>query len=603
MAGHWWMPFARRGGSGAGVAPAPKRRGQASDGDTPSANLQTWQKQAWGYYKTLGEIHYGAGFYARMLSGIRIFIEERDATGEWVESTNESYVAQIERLENARGGMGALQASHGVLTFVQGESMLSCTLESLGEDFFGEPILSSEGKPFEEVWEMLSSAELSYSKQQKEYKRKRGINGKIETFPETDPDDPQPGTMMAYRFYHRDPEFSGMADSSMRAVLADCEELLLLKQSIRNTARNRGAGNGILMLPSSMGGQEVDQSDGTKVPKNAKMIYEALTAPIADEQSAHAVAPVIMFAPEGVTSQTAFHIDLRGAALYRETGLRDECIRRLAIGLDMPPEALMGTAGVNHWTAWQISDAAWTNHGAPVAREFVEQLTSALLAPVAREIGADPKDVRVWYDPTAVVEDPDRNRAAAEAHDRLAISDEAYREATGWEEDDAPTPEEWDKRAVVSGPKSNPGNPMKGEPKQGQASVVPHDPVTAGKVIGMAEACVLRCRELAGSRLRTRVNGNGAPANLRARIKSAPNAVVACRLGTDVRDECDPDALVAGAGQVFLSGMTRLGLEPGLAETLVRRVEEHSARTLFDEEPGDLPDEVLAICALTSMRI
>jgi hypothetical protein len=49
--------------------------------------------------------------------------------------------------------------------------------------------------------------------------------------------------------------------------------------------------------------------------------------------------------------------------------------------------------------------------------------------------------------------------------------------------------------------------------------------------------------------------------------------------------------------------MTRLGLEPSLAETLVRRVEEHAARTLFDEDPGLLPDEVLAICTLTSLRV
>src|SRR4029077_20523665 len=223
-----------------------------------------------------------------------------------------------------------------------------------------------------------------------------------ETIPETDPDDPQPGTMIAYRFYHRDPQFSGRADSSMRAVLADCEELLLLKQSIRNTARSRSAGAGVLILPSSMGGDEIDQGDGVMVPKNAKAIFDALTTPIANEQAASAVAPVILFAPPDTTAQTAFHIDLRGAALYRETGLRDECIRRIAIGLDMPPENLLGTAGVNHWTACQIDDAAWKNHGANVARELVEQLTSALISPLALQLGEDPRNVRIWYDPNDV---------------------------------------------------------------------------------------------------------------------------------------------------------------------------------------------------------
>jgi hypothetical protein len=591
----WRLPFARRGGSV--VAPPPARSGAKSD---DPGSLKDWQRQAWGYYKTLGEIHYGAGFYARMLSGVRLFVEQRDADGDWVEMEGESpLAAQLERLENARGGMSALQGSYGTLTFVQGESMLCCTLEGYGEDAYGEPLLGVDGEAYTEVWEMLSAAELTYSKGEKIYTRRRGGAGAGEKYQETDPEDPQPGTMIAYRFYHRDPEYSGLADSSMRAVLSDCEELLLLKQSIRNTARNRGAGNGVLVLPSSMGGDLIDTGDGVMVPKNAKAIFDALTAPIANEQAASAVSPLILFAPPDTTSSTAFHIDLRGAALYRETGLRDECIRRIAIGLDMPPENLLGTAGVNHWTAWQIDEAAWKNHGAPVARELVEQLTSALLKPVALDLGIDPHDIRVWYDATDVVEDPDRGHAAMDAHDRLIISDASARRDLGFDEDDAPGIQEWMARANI---KSR-GNVNVGEVAPEQAQPPVQASVTPERVIGMAEAAVLRCRELAGSRLRTRMQSNGTAPNLRARIKSAPNESVAWRLGADVRDECDPDSLVAGAGMVFLTGMRKLGLDPGLAESLVRRVEEHAARTLFDEDSGDLPDEVIGICALTSLRV
>lgn len=591
----WWMPFARAGRVGV-ASPPPARSG--AKGDAPGGSLREWQKLAWGYYKTLGEIHYACTFYARMLSGIRLYVEQRDAaTGEWVEVEGDSeYVQQLERLENARGGMAALQGSYGTLTFVQGESMLCVSLDGYGRDELGNPAVNAQGETYTETWEMLSAAELSYSQGDKMYTRRRG-GGSGEKIPETDPEDPQPGTMMAYRFYHRDPEFSGLADSSMRAVLSDCEELLLLKQAIRNTARNRGSGNGVLILPSSMGGDEVDMGDGVKVPKNAKAIFDALTAPIANENAASAVSPVILFAPPETTTQTAFHIDLRGAALYRETGLRDECIRRIAIGLDMPPENLLGTASANHWTAWQIDEAAWKNHGAPVARELVEQLTAALIRPLAIDNGDEPQDVRVWFDPTDVVEDPDRARAAMEAYDRITISGEAYRKETGWEEEDAPDDAEFEKRLRAAAKAPGAGNPVKGEPKQGQAAVTPE------RVIGMAEAAVLRCRELAGSRLRTQMQSNGTPANLRARIKSAQNVDVPHKLGEDIRDECSPDVLVAGAGNVFLQGMRSLGLEPGLAETLVRRVEEHAARTLFDEDPGELPDEVLAICALTSMRV
>jgi hypothetical protein len=575
----WWSVFATS--RGVAVAAPPKRRHEE---ETPSGNLQPWQKAAWGYFKTLGEIHYGCGFYARMLAGIVLEVQERDASGEWVKSENPVLVEQLERLEGARGGMSALQGQYGRLRFIQGEAMLACTLEPC-----------DEAPGYYECWEMLSCAELSYSKSGAggvgEYTRKRKLNSTPDKLPETDPLDPLPGTMVAWRFYHRDPEYSGMADCSMRAVLEDCEELLLLKRAIRNTARNRGAGNGVLILPAGMGGQEIDAGDGKKIPKNAKAIYDALTASIADETASHAVTPVILFAPPDTNTQTAFHIDLRGAALYKETGLRDECIRRIGIGLDMPPEALLGTASANHWTAWQIDDAAWTNHGDPVAREFVEELTAAILHPAAEDAGLVPEDCRVWFDATAVVEDPDRARASQEAFDRITISEEAYRRETGWEESDAPDDAEWQRRAALR--KAHTADPAAQGAPEG---------TSVERVIGMAEACVLRCRELAGSKLRTKMQRADTPANLRARIGGAHNCMVAAKLAADVKDEHDAETLVAGAGQAFLLGMFSMGLERSLAETLVRRVEEHAANTLWLAEPGDLPDEVLAICGILAQR-
>lgn len=584
--GRWWMPFSRTGS----VAQAPPAR---STQDSPAGSLQTWQKLAWGYSKTLGEVHYARSFYARMLSGVTLYCQERtmndDGEEEWVETTQADVVDSLRRLENTRGGMSALQAKFAELRFVQGEAMLTCTYCDDGPGG-GAPVVLSE------EWEMLSAAELSYSKAEKQYTRKRKLNGQVDKIPETDPANPLPDTMIAYRIYHQDAEYSGMADSSMRAVLEDCEELLLLKRAIRNTARNRGAGNGILILPASMGGQEVDMGDGTKIPKNAKAIYDALTAPIADENASHAVTPVILFAPNNVTSQQAFHIDLRGAALYKETGLRDECIRRIAIGLDMPPEKLTGTAVSNHWTAWQIDDAAWTEHGDPVTRELCEDLTSILLGPVLMEKKLDPTTFRVWFDATAVIEDPDRARAAMVAHDRLIISDAAYRRETGWEESDAPDDAEWEKRAAIAKPARGTAPAETGVPSAEQA-------VSPDRIWGMAEACVQRCRELAGSRLRTKMQSNGTPPNLQARIKSAHNCEVAAKLGHDVETSVDPDVLVAGAGQAFLLSLFKLGLERSLSETLVRRVEEHAARTLFDDEPAGLPEEVIQLCVLTSRRM
>lgn len=615
----WWEVFARNNGIGVAAMAIPAPSVQRSKDDEPTQRLQEWQRQAWRYFVSLGEIHYAGEFYARMLSGVRLLVEEFGPPppdpaaeagappdpDEWQESTNADLAAVLAGLENARGGLAQLQADYGRLRFVQGEAQLVRTLLPEEDATSGEVLTDSDGQKYVEWWEMLSVEELAYSKSEKAYKRRRGgQHGSSESFPETNPDDPKVGTVMAWRFYHRDPQHSGLADSSMRAVLDDCEELLLLKNAIRNTARNRGAGNGVLILPERMGGELVDQTDGTKIPKNAKAIYDALIMPIKNEKAPSAVTPVILFAPNGTTSSEAFHIDLRGAALYRETGLRDECIRRISTGLDLPPEELTGMAPSNHWTAWQIDDSKWSVHGAPVTRELVGQLTSALLAPVARELGLDPRKFRIWFDATEVVQDPDRAKAASEAFDKKAISYKAYRRETGWDETDAPTPQELEERRLADKKSGVPPVTEGAPPPELPATAPPQQ--QAGIVIGMAEACVLRCRELAGSRLRTRVQGQvakgAAGPNLSARMQGSPNHDVAWRLGEDVRPGADADSLVAGAGQVFLAGMVRMGLEASLAETLVRRVEEHAALTLFDEEPGPLPDEVLAVCSLVSRR-
>jgi hypothetical protein len=349
-------------------------------------------------------------------------------------------------------------------------------------------------------------------------------------------------------------------------------------------------------MPSWLGSAQVDMGDGNLVSATAKMIYDAFTAPIADESAASAVSPVIVFAEmppmgQGSLKDNIFHIDVRGAALYQETALRAECIGRIEIGLDMPSGSLLGVKDSNHWNAWQIDESAWKNHGEPVAREFVGYLTSTLISPLAQQLGLDPRSVRVWYDEAEVVEDPDRSAAAAEALDRLAIGEDAYRRATNWKDEDAMPDDEREWRLQVGRrpqgqtPSENPGT----NPPEGAS----HD-----RIIGMAEAAVVSCRHTAGSRARSQADK---VPNLRIRIKGKPNDQVPALVGRDLG--LDPDVLVTDGGKRFMRQMITAGLDPQIAPTLVTLVESHAAATLFDEDPGPLPEDVLALCALQSLKV
>lgn len=566
--------FTRRGFVASAAPVAPRQ-----EGNEPGATLQKWQQEAWGFFHELGELHYAGGFYRRMLSNLRLFVEERDAEGGWAETERPELRGQLDRLESSSGGLARMQGTYGELIFVQGECYLACTIKDDGA----------------ECWEMLSVSELSYKDGTYHRKRSAHGGGQGDAITETDPDNPEPGTMIAYRFMHPDPQYSGDPDAPMRAVLEDCQELWLLKQAVRNTARNRVAGNGVMIMPAWLGATKVDAGDGTLVSATARAIYDAFTLPITDETAPSAVAPPIIFADmppagQGSLKDNIFHIDVRGAALYQETKLRDECIGRIEIGLDMPSGSMLGVKDTNHWNAWAIDESAWKNHGEPVAREFVGYLTATLISPLAVQLGLDPKAVRVWYDEAEVVEDPDRSAAAAEALDRMAIGEDAYRRATNWKDEDAMPDDEREWRMQI-------GHQPRGSTPSEKIGTNPPQGASQDRLIGMADCAVLACRQKAGARLRSQVK----TPNLIARMNGAPNDQVGALVGRD--SGCDSGLLVAGGGAVFLKRMIDAGLDPQLAPTLATLVEQHAADTLFDVEPGPLPEGVLALCALQSLRV
>src|SRR5262249_13017463 len=72
---------------------------------------------------------------------------------------------------------------------------------------------------------------------------------------------------------------------------------------------------------------------------------------------------------------------------YLEKDLRDEAIKRLALGLDFPPEVLLGLTDANHWTAKQVVSDMWRSHGAPVAQQFCNDIAEAYLRPALQQEG------------------------------------------------------------------------------------------------------------------------------------------------------------------------------------------------------------------------
>lgn len=598
---------------------------------------QEWQAAVFTYYHTIPECWYGAQFYARSLSQLRLFVGRRDEQGEVKELPKTDPASKLlDRIRDPSGGKSQLLASYGRLRFLVGECFLVCTIENGVER-----------------WEALSNREIrqydsdSSSVGPRRYVRVRapGLDpedladeGEDEDLQDSDVQPLQDGQStqlktpargvtqaVVWRLWRRDPEYSSWADAPTRSVLDLFEELLLLQLTVRARLKSRLANAGILLLASELdfgpADNKTDSEDQKSEPFMEKL-QRAMVTPIKDPGSARQVVPIVGRIPAEFIDKAYALIKIHDPnEKIIETEQIDKLLFRIATGLDMPAEQLLGMGDVNHWGTWQIDEASFKQHIRPVAQELVDDVTSAYLIPAAMldDSIENPQDLVVGYDPAALVNHPDKSKDAKELRALGAVSLEAVREATGfddndaidWESDDPKVefdrqiwlastfgdpqllpesirPEKPEPVAPADG--TPPGDPQdKQPPEQDQAKQDEQqqqqnerDQIAAAAVIASAALTSRRARELAGSRLRSRVNGDH---------RDVPNTDLAAAVGQEKVEQMGltAAALVDGAADLFTRHLVDEGVEPRTAEKLAQMVEQYSARTLF-EELGRLPD-------------
>lgn len=269
------------------------------------------------------------------------------------------------------------------------------------------------------------------------------------------------------RFWTPHPQFKVMADSPMFGILESCEELQILRKTLRATGRSRLM-SGILKWPKGLNvmGMPNDNRDPVATPE-IKAITDAMMAPIVDEGVASAVVPLLVSGEEGPLSGLEFMTFQRpfdATVLQRIEAL----IGYMANGLDLPAQVLTGIADLNHWTAYMVDDNTWRYHVEHHVRQCVDAMAVGFLRAAimgADEVqGLDPIIVRqfaaricVWYDPVELVTHPDKTQNALNLYDRKELSGESLRAAVGFTEDDKPTPTEFVAR-LISAQRTWPAN-------------------------------------------------------------------------------------------------------------------------------------------------
>jgi hypothetical protein len=405
-----------------------------------------WQQQAWDFFDQIGEVRYGARYYGNSLSRLRLFIGWRESPSEPVvpidpedlpdnlsRSVYDVAVNTIGRLHSTDGSVAELLRAYGVNLFIAGEGYI------VGRT---DPVTGRE------VWEFLSVDQVVWHDGQ--WKLRESVADNPAAYLPLNLEED-----VVRRVWMPHPRFAKEADSPLRAVLTICEELLLLSASVRASALSRIPA-GMLVLPDTMleGGPDTyiegDGTDGeSQADRTLQDLMDHFVKPIGDPNSAAAVAPFVLVGdPEDVDKVRLLEPSRSVDEVAAKQ--RGELLIRLANGVDLPPEVLTGYGDTNHWGAWLIDEQMFRAHIAPAAQLFTNAVTEELVWPSVQAAGL-PVDERlvVGFDPSDLVGHPDRKSNAEAAYQSLTISDEAYRRALGFAEEDAPEQEEYARRVAL----------------------------------------------------------------------------------------------------------------------------------------------------------
>lgn len=276
---------------------------------------------------------------------------------------------------------------------------------------------------------------------------------------------------LVVKCWRKHPRRPWQPDAPVRASLQILDMLDLLTAHVTATARSRLAGAGILAIaseadfppPPAVEGEDpdnltADESRQINFNHFVEEMVEHFITPITDRNSAAAVVPFPVAIP-GEWVDKIKHIAFSTPFDERVLALTEAAIKRLSLGMDMPPEVLTGMAGVNHWTAWQVEDTAITLHIEPAAEIVCRALTTGYLVPALEAEGYSEDDiasVMCWYDTSDLSTPPDLSGNVKDAYDRKEASGKALRHYLGMSEEDAPSEEEFLLRTLLEVAKGAP---------------------------------------------------------------------------------------------------------------------------------------------------
>lgn len=398
---------------------------------------------AWYYWKKIPELHYLTRYVANALSIVKLYIgtTKGDPKSNPEELRPRHYANDL--LANFAGGpigQSDLLDRLALHLTVPGDSVI-----------IGPRDPSTRlAYPFEQ-WKVWSTNEVTSRNGQVFIK-------KIGSYQET----PIPPGALAVRIWRPDPQYHEKADSPVKAAFTVLRELDLLDKHVAATAVSRISGAGIYWIPDEITFAAEDvETEGVEIDPFVRHLTEVASIAIKNPDSAAAVLPVIIRAQAEYIAAIR-HDTFSTPFDERVPELRLTALRRLALGMDVPPEILLGQAQSTSWSAWQTDESTLRVHLVPLLTLIASSLTVGWLRPTLEELPLSDKDreeaqnLVVWFDYSNLKIRQDVSGDAQALFDRHAIDEDALRLNSGYSSNSKPTNEELARQILLSLVRNNP---------------------------------------------------------------------------------------------------------------------------------------------------
>lgn len=247
------------------------------------------------------------------------------------------------------------------------------------------------------------------------------------------------------RMWNPDPENRREAWSPFRSLLPTLQEIEWETAHIFRQLRSRLISAGVWFLPDNLtfpapppesveGGEEA-----IAAMNEAEQFMMSLAASATQELDAEEVSfPTIVMGDEAALETInqdkliQFWSEIDDKAMI----LRSDAVRRFALGMDLPPEQVLGASGlavsgtsgsagsVNHWGVWANEEQTITAHIEPALDDLVGVLTTSVL-----RLAVSDTVLVIAYDTATLRLRQDRSKESIELYDRgLLKAEVAIRE-------------------------------------------------------------------------------------------------------------------------------------------------------------------------------